>query len=178
MANGAEKWYQLLEKRLSESTGADRKKWASEIIAANMDLRFFADLLHGEPKRARRFLWLLGDLVELNGEFVKPFLPQLWIASKKVMAFNARLNFAKFWFYSGIPAENEAEAIDCLFNWWQSAQVNVSIKFYVLRNLVALTKKYPDFKTEVTAVLVDQLDKNTADFKRKIENALHDLSVN
>ena len=71
--------------------------------------------------------------------------------------------------------ENEGEAIDLMFKWVNDPKIAVGTRNYAVTALHKITKKYPDLKPELIAVLEDQMDKNPISFKMRAKRILKDI---
>lgn len=168
-------FYRELEASLAASTGEQRKMWATRIIKDDLEIKELAGLLTGEQKVATRFLWLLSDVGILAPGKLLAALPFLF-------QFCANLNpvykksFASFWLYAGVPVENEGEAIDLLFQLLLSNDTTVTIKSRGLFVLAKLAKKYPELKPELKICLEEQMDKYSADFKKRAAKLLTEIA--
>lgn len=168
-------FYRELEASLAASTGEQRKMWATRIIRDDLEIKELAGLLTGEQKVATRFLWLLSDVGILAPEKLLSELPFLF-------QFCTNLNpvyknsFASFWMYAGVPVENEGEAIDLLFRILLSNDTTVTIKSRGLFVLAKLAKKYPELKPELKICLEEQMDKYSADFRKRAAKLLTEIA--
>lgn len=167
-------FYNELESSLSGSTEEQRKIWALAIIENNLDLRDLSGLLFCEKKTATRFLWLLGRIGMTSPNKLVSVLPFLLVLSDDLDP-AYKTSFANFWLLAGVPSENEGKAIDLMFQWLLSAETNVTIKSRSIFVLFKLTKKYPELKDELKFCLIDQMDKHTADFKKKVVKVLLEM---
>lgn len=167
--------YNTLKKHLPVSIGADRKTWAELIIANDIDIMELTKLLGCERGVATRFLWLLSDVGEVKPDVLFRALPYLFELSKGGKYFDFTLAFARWWRLTGVPEENEGEAIGLLFE-WLSSDVNVSIKSCVIIVLYELSGKYPELKDELRLCLEDRLGKETKDFNKKLLRMLEKLT--
>lgn len=170
MTNVAE-FYKELEFSLATSTGEKRKIWATTIIEKDIDIKELSKLLKCEQKIAIRFLWLLSDIGILNPNKLLAELPFLFDLCEHLNPIY-KTSFASFWLYVGVPPENEGKAIDLLFHFLQSNHINVTIKSRALLVLFKLTKKYPELKNELKICLVEQMDKHSKDFKKRVSKIL------
>lgn len=159
-------FYKELEYLLAESTGADRANWAVYIVKHKIDLQQLAELLHHDTKTAMRFSWLLSDIGMADSATLKNALPFLFTRAENINTFNFKQSFATYWQIVGVPEEQEALAIDLLFGWLISSDVNDTTKSRALKALVVLTDKHPELKHELNACLRDQLDKNGISFRK------------
>lgn len=168
------KMLQTLKHSLSKSTGVQRKEWATEIIEKEIVIRDLFELVNAEQKTASRFLWLLSDIGILFPEKLKSELPYLFNICKNQKS-EFKTSFASFWLYADVPTENEGEAIDLLFGWVLSSEVNVTIKSRALLVLFKLSEKYPEIKNELKLCIQDQLVKHSKDFKKRANKLLLEL---
>lgn len=167
-------FYEELKSSLPASNMEIRKVWVTTIIEQDVDLKDLSGLLRCEQKVASRFLWLLSEVGlsdpnKLFSElpFLLDFCEQLDPAYKK--------SFASFWLITGVPPENEGQAIEYLFQWLLSADTNVTIKSRALLVLFKLTKKYPELKNELKLCLQDQMKKYSHDFEKRVAKVLKEL---
>ncbi len=168
-------FYNELETDLPTSTAAQRKVWASVIVNNDLDIKKLSTLLHCNKKIALRFSWLLSEIGALNPNKLLVELPYLLNQSKQIDHFNFTESFATYWLISGVPLENESRAIDLLFQWILSNQINVTTKSRALKVLIHITKKYPELKNEFSICLHDQIDKHSKGFKKKAIKVLTEL---
>jgi hypothetical protein len=163
-----------LKYSLATSTGEKRKIWAAIIIEKNLDIKYLSKLLTCEQKVAIRFLWLLSDIAILNPSKLFAELPFLFDLCKHLNPLY-KTSFASFWMYCGVPKENEGTAIDLLFNFLLSNDINVTIKSRALFVLFKLTKKYPELKNELKLCINHQIDKHSIDFKKRSTRILNEI---
>jgi len=167
-------FYRELEISLPKSTEEQRRNWAKTIVEHDLDLKELSQLLSCEPKIASRFLWLLSDVAIHGPDKLYAALAFLLKLCKKEHP-DYLLSFASYWRMVGVPEENEAEAIDLLFQWLLSADVNVTMKSRSALALFELTKKYPDLKEEFRLCLEDQKRKYSKDFEKRVGKILDNL---
>ena len=168
-------FYRELENSLAESNAQERTRWATIIVSEDLAIKDLSQLLQCKGKVARRFAWLLSDIGVIKPGKLFIELPFLFELSDEINQFNFQECFASYWLISGVPAENEARAIDLLFAWLQSAEANVTLKSRSLSVLFNMTKKYPELKNELKHCLEEQIDKNTKVFKKKSTKILEKL---
>lgn len=164
-------FYKELESSLPKSTGQQRKMWAATIIEKNIDLKDLSRLLKFEQKIATRFLWLLSDIGIQDPGKLFSALPFLLEACEHLDNIY-KTSFASLWLIASVPPENEGKAIDLLFQWLLSTDINVTLKARSFLVLFNLTKKYPELKNELKLCLEDQLDKYTKDFRKRASKIL------
>jgi len=167
-------FYRELESGLPASTGEIRKKWVTAILEKNIDIKDLSLLLTCEPKVASRFLWLLSEIGISDPKrlFIElPFLLDLFDQHYPIY----KISLASFWRIAGVPPENEGRAIDLLFQWLLSPDINVTLKSRSLMVLFKLTKKYPELKNELSLCLKDQMDKHTKEFEKRAVKILREI---
>jgi hypothetical protein len=167
-------FYRELQSSLATSTGAQRRAWALTIAKQNVDLKELSALLKEEDKAAKRFLWLLSDVGLASPEALSAALPFLLkVCGQFRPAYT--ISFASLWHIVGVPPADEAQAIDLLFRWVQSAHSNATMKTRSFWVLMQLTKKYPELKNELKLCLEDQMDNYSQDFRKRAVKLLHEL---
>ena len=139
----------ILLENLANSNSDDRKKWATLIIESKLDLIELCSILKSDRKTAIRFAWMLTEIAEKDPHFLHQHLPYLFAIRKEITHFPFEESFANYWRFSGIPEENESEAIDLLFFWIQSSSTNKTIKSRAQKVLLKLCEKYPELKNEM-----------------------------
>lgn len=159
-------FYRELESSLATSTGEQRKNWAATIIEKDLSLEALTPLLQNDQKVASRFLWLLSDVGISSPDKLRAELPVLFDVCERLHP-DYKNAFASFWLYAGVPAENEGQAIDLLFNLIQSNDTNITIKSRALLVLSGLAKKYPELKNELRICIDDQCDNYSNDFRKR-----------
>lgn len=169
--------YQTLLSSLPTGMAADRTKWARIIVEQDLDLRELSGLLMEDNKVATRFLWLLSDVGNLQPRKLAEILPYLFEIRSKV-GVDMTHAFARYWYFFGIPPENEGEAVDLLFDWLLSPKTGVSVKVYAMGDLVQLAEKYPDLKEEVKLAIETMLGNSTNAFDKCAKKNLKRLGEN
>lgn len=162
----------FLEERLPESTAADRKAWAQEIVERGISLPEIFPLLSAKYTVRSRFIWLLSDIAEADPVRMRAALPELFAQSQKIRYTPLDQAFARLWLTAGVPTEQEGLAIDRMFALLQSGTVNVSIKYNALRVLQKLLEAYPEVTEEFLLVLEDQEGRHTATFDNVIRKTI------
>ncbi|MGB1040809.1 MAG: hypothetical protein ACPGVD_08055 [Flavobacteriales bacterium] len=165
-------FYNELKKNLPNSNWDIRKNWAQEIVNQNIELQSLFPLLEENKKVASRFLWLLSDVADVSNSILFAELPYLLELSEKINHVDMKIAFTRFWQLTGVPEENESQAINMLFGYLNSSEIQVTQKSRALFVLFDLTKKYPGLENELKECLLIQRDKNTADFKRRADKIL------
>lgn len=163
-----------LNMQLERSSSGDRKSWAHTIISQNIPITSLAPLLSSGGKTASHFLWLISDVALQNPQRFLKELPELFEFVEKNHPEHLS-SFASWWHYCGVPEENEAKAIDYLFKWVLSAETKPYIKTRALWVLVELSKKYPELKQELKICVGEEMDKYSAEFRKRAVKILAEL---
>ena len=162
---------------LARSDAAQRKAWATSILENQIDLHELLSLLGEDRPVATRFLWLLSGVGEQAPEKLLQLLPLLLRRRAELNHLSIEHSLARYWLIAGVPEENEGEAIDLLFSWLSSSQLNDFVKSNSMLVLHRLCDKYPDLQNELRICLEDQLERTGVAFQktaRKILQALPD----
>lgn len=168
-------FYRELETSLAKSNSTQRHSWAATIIAQDISIRDLTPLLKGNAQTCSRFLWLLSDVGIANPEKLMSELPYLF--ELFTTEFPQYLpSFASFWYYTGVPSENEGAAIDLLFELFLSTDTTVTIKSRALVVLAGLAEKYPALKPELCSCIDAQADKHSADFQKRADRIRRTLT--
>lgn len=167
-------FYRELEANLAKSTEEQRQSWAKTIVERNIDLEDLSELLRCEHRIVSRFLWMLSGIGLIEPKKLFDSLPFL-VESVEKMKPVYRTAFANYWRIAGVPLQNEGKAIDWCFEWLLSAEANLTIKSRALFVLFDLTKKYPELKHELKICLIDQKDKYSKDFEKRVAKILKEL---
>lgn len=167
-----ENFYKELEKGLPDSSYAQRKVWAKTILVEEISIESLVPLLNTEKRLASRFLYLLSDIGEINPKRLLADLPYLFALSKTIKHLNIQPAFPSFWNIADVPKENEGEAIDLLFKYFNDPKLNTTTKSRALFVLLRLVKAYPELKNELKLSLEDQKDRYSASFRQRCEGAL------
>lgn len=167
-------FYKELEYSLPTSTSVNRKIWVNKIIEEDIAIKDLANLLKCEQKIATRFQWLLSEIGLANPKKLFAELPFLLIFFDQLNP-NYKTSLASYWHIAGVPPENEGVAIDWLFQWLLSNDVNMTIKSRCILVLFKLTKKYPELKNELALCLKDQQHKYSKDFEKRVTKILNKL---
>ena len=152
---------------LPKSDSRIRKQWAEQIIREKIPLSEFLVLLHGEKKTAQRFIWLIGDLLELDSNVVVDCLPILFSLRDQMPFPGMRRTVAKCIWFADVPPEMEPETTKQLFSWLADEQYSIGCKHYAAKALFDLVKLGKVPATKLKRILAKQANhSNTAHAKR------------
>lgn len=167
-------FYNELKTSLPTSNLEQRKIWINRIVDEDIQLQELSDLLKCEPKIATRFLWFISEIGLINPTQLLKELPYLLEFSNQINP-TYKPSLASYWRIAGVPVENEGQAIDLLFQWILSTEVNITLKSRAILVLFKLSKKYPEIKNELIVCLNDQMNKYSKDFRKRTMKVLEML---
>lgn len=144
---------QILREKLPHSYKNQRDGWAKCIVEEQHSIRELSVLLKEQSKISYRMSWLLADIGLYSKDYFFQELPFLFAMRKEVTFFDFEEHFSSYWYYFGIPEENESEAMDLLVH-FLSNDYKVSTHSRALSALLDLVEKYPELGPEVKLVAV------------------------
>lgn len=164
-------FFKQLFENLSTASGPQLKAMANALVQADVNLIELFPLLKADKKTAHHFLWLISDIGLLDKTYLFGYLPEL-LQYIKTCNQTYHASMSNWWRIAGVPEENEGEAIDLMFQWVLSIEVNPTIKMRAFEVLARLCKKYPDIRNELVLCLREQEGKYTVDFKKRVGKLL------
>jgi len=169
-----------LSDQLSKSMSKERKQWAKEIVDNDFPLTEFFELFEADERTRNRFQMLVSDIAIYDKDYMQRYMPELLSRSKQKSKSNIRRYMAKWWYYVGVPEEQEGEALDILFEVLLNPEEQIHVKTPAFHATRILVRKYPELEAEFIQVLEDQLGKISAAFDHRsikyIEKARKRLS--
>lgn len=166
---------ELIITQLSDSSAKDRTAWAEKIISENWPLMEFSNLLFLERRLALAFSWLISDIGLCNQTHLFAVLPDLFLLRKSITSFNFEQSFATYWLIAGVPEEHKGEAINLLFEWLQSQNVNSTTKSRAMDTLFNLSKTYPSLSNELILHLENIQNSYSDAFRKRTRKLLSSL---
>ncbi|MEM7453221.1 MAG: hypothetical protein AAF456_02590 [Planctomycetota bacterium] len=127
-----------LKASLATSDATNRKFWAQWIINDQIPLQSLMSLLHFGDGTSQRFMWLIGDICELDPESVRPCLPMLFSLRNEMPFPGMPRSVAKWLWLTNVPVEMEAESVSQLFAWMESESASIACKSYAAKALFDL----------------------------------------
>mgnify|MGYP003677030541 CR=1 FL=1 len=166
-----------LASNLVKSNAALRKQWAIDIIQNNYAIVDFCTLLESDKKIAMRFTWLLSDIGILNPAYLRNSLATLFTISQSSQYTPFVHAFATYWQIVGVPAENETEAINLLFDMLQNKEINATLKSRAIFVCEGIVIKHPGLKNEFFAILNRIKSSASEDFKKRVKKVINRLEL-
>ncbi|HHG86018.1 MAG TPA: hypothetical protein ENJ82_14820 [Bacteroidetes bacterium] len=161
-----------LRTSLGESTLAERSVWVQQVFTQKLNVMRLCILLQADTKVATRFSWMLTEIGEADAGMLLAVLPALFRERFQTNVKGFPVKFSKYWRVVGVPLENEAVAIDLLFEWLSGGEVNISTRTYSASVLFNLVAKYGDLRHELRIVLEEKRDKYSRAFQKKVDGYL------
>ena len=165
-----------LHSRLATSASVDRKAWAEAIVVGHVPMLRLIELFDSDRKTAQRFMWLVGDICELNPQMVAEVMPILFSLRDEMPFPGMRRSLAKWLWLTEIPSGVEAEAIPQLLAWLRDSDASIACKSYAAKAVLLLVEQCRLDSEEARAAFESQLATGTVAFRRRMAAALQRLS--
>jgi hypothetical protein len=165
--------YQQLQSYLAESDSEQRKFWASRIVNDRVPIDSLFTLFHGEHKTAQRFMWLLGDVSELDSSRIMPYMSLLFSMRDQMPFPGMPRSVAKWLIQTNVPEEIEDEAIKQLFEWLGNPQTSIACKSFSAKCLGLMVKQGRASKAKLVPMLKGQFKNSNRAFVKRMKK-LHD----
>ena len=134
----ADELIQQLKKSLSTSDARDRKYWSQWIIEKEIPLQSLMSLLHYGDGTSQRFMWLIGDVCEMDPATVAVCMPILFSLRNEMPFPGMPRSVAKWLWLTRVPASVEKEAIAQLVSWIDDESASIACKSYTAKALFDL----------------------------------------
>lgn len=150
--------------RMAAWVGTDEKR-----LAGFMDI-----FLHSEPEITERAAWLLSTITDKRPQLAVPYLRQLYDRMMQpgmhVAVKRAVLGAMQ---HVDIPEELEGDVMNTTFDWLADPKETVAVRCHSMTILDNLSKRYPELRQELTAIIEDQLQHEpTAGFVSRAKQVL------
>ena len=166
---------EILRGGLAASSSIERKEWAHQVVANDLNLEQFLPLLHRNDKTSQRFMWLLGDICELDPQRLEPCLPLLFSLRDEMPFPGMRRSVAKWLMLTQMPPSVEKQAVPQLLRWLASPNASIGCKSYSARTLFDLAKQGRIEKEDVRAILNEQAKHSNRSYAGRMEKLLERL---
>ena len=164
-----------LRESLATSDSAMRKRWASEIVDRQISLHDLMLLWHGDSGTAQRFMWLIGDICELDPATVAASLPVLFQFRNGMPFPGMPRSVAKWLWLTGIPAEIETPATEQLFAWLEDPEASIACKSYTAKALQVLVLEGRIENSQLQRALESQLKSTNPAYAARMKKLLNSL---
>lgn len=132
-------------------------------------------LYKGEAPIPQHVSWVIALLSKLHPELVVPYVHQLISSLKDFKIGGIRRNILNALCTQDIPKKEQGKLVSICFDFILSSSEPVAVKVLSLEILSNIAQKHPDLKTEIKAVIEDQLPKTTAAFHARAKHVLKRL---
>ena len=130
---------------LAQSMSEQRTHWAQEIIDRQIPLQSLFSLWHADFKTAQRFMWLIGDVSELDPARVAPCMSFLFGLRDQMPFPGMHRSVAKWLLNTNVPEDVAPEATEQLFAWLSDEAEEIGCKHYATKALLNLIAARPLF---------------------------------
>ncbi len=130
-----------LKSCLADSMSEQRKHWAREIVDQQIPLQSLFSLWHADTKTAQRFMWLIGDVSELDPGRVAPCISFLFALRDQLPFPGMHRSVAKWLLITNVPEEVAAAATEQLFAWLSDDAEEIGCKHYATKALLNLSQQ-------------------------------------
>lgn len=150
--------------RMAAWVGTDKERFA----------QFIHIFLTDEPKMAERAAWLFSTITDKHPDMALPYLRQLYERMLQpemhIAVMRAVLGCMQ---HIEIPEELEGEVMNTTFERLADPKETVAVRCYSMTILDNLSKRYPELRQELTAIIEDQLQHEpTAGFRARAKQVL------
>ncbi|MGI9515957.1 MAG: hypothetical protein ACR2NP_02830 [Pirellulaceae bacterium] len=164
-----------LRSSLATSDSAMRKQWATEIVERQIALDSLMVLWHGDPGTAQRFMWLIGDICELDPKTVAPSLPVLFEFRDGMPFPGMPRSVAKWLWLTNVPRAIEEPAIQQLFDWLEDPNASIGCKSYTAKALQQLALDKRIDKSRLQNALVSEIESPNQAYGSRMKKLLMTL---
>jgi hypothetical protein len=149
--------------RIVQYIGGDKKRFA-ELMGL-----FF----HGEYRITQRAAWPMSYCVQKHPSLVKPyFKPLLDNLEKGELHDSVMRNTVRLLQDIDLPKAYHGRLMSICFNFIQSPEAAPAIKAFSLRILERFSKLYPEILPELTLIILDRWDQESAAFHSRAKKIL------
>jgi hypothetical protein len=125
---------------------------------------------------AQRAAWSVSLATEKNPALIQPYIKDLVAQLNKKNSHPAVIrNSVRILEQITIPEKYHGEVMTGCFGFIENPATPVAIKAYSLTTLFNLTKNYPEIKSELTLLIEENMDRETAAFKSRGKKILKAL---
>ncbi len=143
------RFVQILAEKLPSSSNSNRDVWAKKIVEEHIPISVILPLLDLDYKIASRTLWLFTQIAMVDPSYLRPHLWTIYERFKANTIKGGEASIANQWLICGIPEDQEGQAVDVLFSWLSSSQMNETTKLRSRKALEKIAVKYPEIKSEL-----------------------------
>jgi len=132
-------------------------------------------VLEDEDPVPARAAWVAELLSQKDPSLVKPYIGKMIVGLKRFTHPGTRRNVLKILMRTEIPEEHQGLLIDICFRWIMDEEKKVAVKVYAMQIIENHIPQYPELAVELSEVIEDQFEKNSAGFKSRGRKVLKNL---
>lgn len=144
-------------------------------LSKHRDLNELYDLAkHRDAEFNNRVSWVFNHTIESEPEWIVPYLNDIidWLPHKND---STQRNMLRAVTCYGVPHKQEGLWIDFCFDILLNPDKAVAVKVHAMEIAFRLTKKYPDLKDELRAVLEQFYEESTVAFQARARKVFKQL---
>lgn len=168
---------QELNHALADSDSQSRKEWAEQIVQSGQPLQDLLPLLHADQTTAQRFMWLIGDICELEPGIVAPCLSFLFSLRDQMPFPGMRRSLAKWLWLTKVPVDMESVAIFRLLRWLDEDEYSIGCKSYAAKALFELATQDRVSVEQLRKILEGQANAGNKAFASRMQKLLDRLNT-
>jgi len=157
---------------------------------SHFNMHYIADVLGTDPLHFRsimemilydkdpvppRAAWVAELMSQKDPELIKPWVGKIVQNLEKFTHPGTRRNTLKIFMRTEIPEEHQGMLIDICFRWVMDEDKKVASKIFAMQIIENHIPLYPDLSVELSEVINDQWDKNSAGFKSRGRKVLKNI---
>jgi hypothetical protein len=131
-------------------------------------------LIEKDPVPARA-AWVAELVSQKDPSLVEPWIGKMVDGLENFTHPGTRRNVLKILMRTKIPEEYQGQLIDICFRWILDEEKKVASKVYAMQIIENHLPQYPELAVELSEVINDQFEKNSAGFKSRGRKVLENL---
>lgn len=166
----------IREQLLVELSHFNMNYIADSIGTSNDNFKTIMNLvLLDEDPVPPRAAWVAELVSHKDPSLVEPYIGKMVEGLENYTHPGTRRNVLKILMRTKIPEEYQGLLIDICFRWILDEEKKVAAKVYAMQIIENHLSKYPELAIELSEVINDQFDKNSAGFKSRGRKVLKNL---
>lgn len=149
-------------------------------IEALKDEKFYVELLDeiekGEVTPSMKASWILGTVTGIDKRFATRYANRLVALLKNATVGGVQRELLKSLYKVDINNESEGILVNTCFQLLQDNQSDLAVKYYCVKVIQRMLKRYPDLKGELVEILKSQQEIHTASWCRQSKKILAEIN--
>jgi hypothetical protein len=130
---------------------------------------------HSEYRTTQRAAWVMSICATNHPSLITPYLNKMIDNLKKPVHDAVKRNTVRVLQHIDIPTKLMGKTADICFELLTTPSEAIAIKAFSMTVLMNITKKQPDFKTELRILIEDQLPYSSPGFLSRAKKTLKEL---